>query len=673
MLSIPQLIGKDERLGVNTNQVAKFRNNFIMLGVCYYPEHWPEQKWAEDAALMRKMGIEWVRIGEFAWSRIEPARADWQFDWLDRAIDILSNAGLKIVMCTPTATPPKWLVDERPEILAWDESEKPRRFGSRRHSDFTNPAWREESRRIVEYVAERYGQKNGVAAWQLDNEYGCHDTVLSYAPCCRWAFRRWLEKRYRTIKALNEAWGAAFWSQEYGSFGQIDPPNLTVTEANPTHRLDYWRFASEQVAVYNRIQTEIVREMSPGRPITHNFMGFFTLFDHTRVAADLDFASWDSYPLGFTDKAMPWLSDDERRIYARTGHPDVAAFHHDLYRGLSHNGDFWVMEQQPGPVNWAAHNPAPAPGMVRLWTHEALAHGAGVVSYFRWRQSSVAQEQCHTGLNRPDGSLDTGGEEVVEVGGEIGFLDFANQRPDIATVAILFDDECDAAIKIQPQGQSFDYLRLAFTFYEAARRFGLDVDFLRPGDDATEHDLLLIPSQVIMDDRTADALLERTKPTIVGPRTGSRTRNHAIPKNLAPGPLADKLGIKITRVESLPDAVTDSITIGNQSYPVRHWRERIEGDANVISNFDDGDVALTEQDGWYYCGFWPEIEILENLINQALGGNLEPLPEGLRLRKRGDMTIATYRGEGEIELPADLGEPLIGETTMRRGDVAIFQ
>ena len=644
-----------------------------MLGVCYYPEHWPQTMWAQDAEDMRRIGIEWVRIGEFAWSRIEPSRGDWRFDWLDQAIDILAKAGLKIVMCTPTATPPKWLIDECPEILALDEHEQTRRFGSRRHYDFASPVWQDETSRIVEAVAKRYGGHPAVQAWQLDNEYGCHDTVLSYAPCCRWAFRDWLKNRYRNINELNEAWGCAFWSQEYSAFGQIDPPNLTVTEANPAHCLDYWRFASEQVANYNRLQADIVRQYAPGRPVTHNFMGFFTLFDHAKVAADLDFASWDSYPLGFTDERMPWLNDDERTAFARTGHPDVAAFHHDLYRGISRNREFWVMEQQPGPVNWAPHNPAPAAGMVRLWTYEAFAHGAGCVSYFRWRQAPFAQEQCHSGLNRPDGILDTGGIEASQVGSELKSLELAGQNVERAPIAILFDDECDAALRIQPQGQSFDYLQLVFAFYEAARRLGFDVDFLRPGDDATLHELVIVPAQVIMEEATAKALLDRSAPTIVGPRTGSRDRNHCIPANLAPGLLAERLGIKVTRVESLPTAVTDMLTFGNKSYPVRHWRERIEGDAATLASFSDGDAAMTAKDNWYYLGFWPDRELLEALISQTLKHAHGQLADGLRLRKRGKLTFATYRGSGEIILPEGLGDIVLGGMTMQQGDVAVLK
>jgi len=186
-----------------------------------------------------------------------------------------------------------------------------------------------------------------------------------------------------------------FWSQEYNDFSAIDLPNLTVTKPNPCHLLDFYRFSSEQVVRFNQMQCAILRAHSPGRPLIHNYMGFVMDFDHFALGADLDIASWDSYPLGFLDIGP--FSEADRRQYMRQGHPDMAAFHHDLYRRVG-RGAWWVMEQQPGPVNWADHNPAPLPGMIRLWSFEAFAHGAQTVSYFRWRHAPFAPETQHAGL-----------------------------------------------------------------------------------------------------------------------------------------------------------------------------------------------------------------------------------------------------------------------------------
>ncbi|MDP9103143.1 MAG: beta-galactosidase, partial [Pseudomonadota bacterium] len=519
----------------------------MKLGVCYYPEHWPEADWTADARAMADMGLSWVRIGEFAWSRIEPEPGRFDWGWLDRAVETLAAAGLKIVMCTPTATPPKWLVDAHPDMLAVDAHGRPRRFGSRRHYCFSSGAYRAECDRIVEAVAARYGQHPAVGAWQTDNEFGCHDTTISYSANAAHGFRNWLAQRYQSIDALNRAWGNVFWSQEYRTFDEIDPPFQTVTEANPSHRMDYNRFASDEVAAFNRRQTTILRPLSPGRDVTHNFMGFYTEFDHFELSRDLDFASWDSYPLGFLEQFSD--SAEEKLRYARQGHPDISGFHHDLYRGCG-RGRWWVMEQQPGPVNWARFNPAPLPGVVRTWSWEAFAHGAEVVSYFRWRQAPFGQEQLHAGLNRPDRVEDQGGAEARQVAGEIAAL---GPLPacDRARVALVFSYEADWHLKIQPQGQGFAWLRLAFEMYGALRQRGLDVDILPPDADFTGYSLIVCPSQPMLDEATLARLTASGAVVLLGPRTGSRTVDGHIPATLPPGPLQSVLPMKVVRVESL--------------------------------------------------------------------------------------------------------------------------
>ena len=625
-----------------------------MLGVCYYPEHWPEDTWAADAAAMAALGITYVRIGEFAWSCIEPRRDAFAWGWLDRALETLGGAGLKVVLGTPTATPPKWLIDERPEILPADERGRVLRFGARRHYCFSSPAWWEETQRIVEALGERYGNHPAVAGWQLDNEYGCHLTVLSYAPHCLPAFRRWLEARYGTIDALNTAWGAAFWSQTYRTFEQIDLPNLTVTEANPSHRLDFHRFSSDQVAAYNRLQAQILRRLSPGRFLVHNFMGFFTEFDHYPVARDLDVSSWDSYPLGHTDQRLP-LSAEEKRRWARSGHPDVAAFHHDLYRGMD-EGRWWVMEQQPGPVNWAPYNPAPARGMVRLWTWEAFAHGAEVVSYFRWRQAPFAQEQMHAGLNRPDGALDQGGEEARQVAQEMAVMDGALASRRQAPVAMLFDYEAVWTCEIQPQGQDFDYKSLSHLFYRCLRRRGLDVDILPPGAPLDGYALVVAPSLPIVRENAAAALEGCDATLLFGPRSGAKTESFQIPEGLPPGGLRRLVDMQITRVESLPPAVQDQLAWGNKRYPVGIWRERIVSDAaETVASFDDGEAAILVQNRSHYLGFWPDEAFLTDYLAalaEARGLPVQRLDEALRLRRLGDLTFAFNYGDRPLPAPA---------------------
>jgi len=631
-----------------------------MLGVCYYPEQWPETLWADDARRMADLGLKYVRIGEFAWSVIEPTPGSLNWDWLDRAVETLGEAGLKIVMGTPTATPPKWLVDRHPDVLPIDDHGRVRRFGSRRHYCFSSRTYRAESRRISTAVAERYGRYDAVAGWQTDNEYGCHDTVRSYSPDAAVAFRGWLKSRYGDVSVLNAAWGNRFWSMEYRSFDEIDLPMAAVTELNPSHRLDFFRFSSDQVASFNAEQVEILRRHSPGRFITHNFMGAFLDFDHHKTCETLDLASWDSYPLGFTDSLqMTGFTDAERVRYAATGHPDISAFHHDLYRGVG-RGRFWVMEQQPGPVNWALWNPGPAPGMVRVWAWEALAHGAEVVSFFRWRQAPFAQEQMHAGLNRPDNVLDVGGHEAAAVAQELE-MDWwrrvATAPAAQAPVALVFDYDTSWMHAIQPQGRSFSYLALVFTWYTALRQRGVDVDIVPPGRSLNGYRVVFVPSLPHISERSLQVFRAFTGLTVFGIRTGAKTESFQIPGDLAPGPLQALLPIKVPRVESLRPGVSRDVIVGNQRYTCGTWVETVESPStDVVGRFADGTPALVRGANRFYLAAWPTRQLASDVVQHVLdesGVASMVLPDCLRVRRRGDVTFAFNFGSDSQTAPAN--------------------
>ncbi|MEZ0348635.1 MAG: beta-galactosidase, partial [Thermus sp.] len=599
---------------------------------------------------MRELGLSYVRVGEFAWALLEPEPGRWDWAWLDEAVEVLAQEGLKVVLGTPTATPPKWLVDRYPEILPVDKEGRRRRFGGRRHYCFSSPVYREETRRVVTLLAERYGKHPGVAGFQTDNEYGCHGTVRCYCGRCQDAFRAWLEARYGSVQALNEAWGTAFWSQRYRTFQEVELPNLTVAEANPSHLLDYYRFASDQVRRYNRLQVEILRALAPGKFVTHNFMGFFTDLNPFPLGEDLDFASWDSYPLGFTD-LMP-LPEEEKLRHARTGHPDVAAFHHDLYRAVG-RGRFWVMEQQPGPVNWAPHNPSPAPGMVRLWTWEALAHGAEVVSYFRWRQVPFAQEQMHAGLNRLDYAPDVAFFEVRQVAEELNAL--ALPPLGRAPVALVYDPEAPWVYEIQPQGAEWNYLALVFLFYSALRRLGLDVDILPPGASLAGYRLVVVPSLPVVREEALSALKEAEGLVLLGPRSGSKTDAFQIPPELPPGPLQALLPLKVVRVESLPPGLVAEAEGPLGRFVLGLWREWVETSSPSLLRFADGGGALFREGRFLYLAAWPSPDLAVRLLaSLAEEVGLAPrlLPEGLRLRRRGSVVFAFNYGPEPQEVPA---------------------
>ncbi len=641
------------------------------LGVCYYPEHWPEAWWAEDARQMREAGITYVRIAEFAWSRIEPEPGRFEWEWLDHAIEVLGAAGLRVVMCTPTATPPKWLIDREPSILPVAEDGQVRGFGSRRHSSFSSEAWLRESRRICEAVASRYGASSPVAGWQIDNEFGCHDTVRSYGPEDLRAFRLWLRSRYGSIERLNEAWGNVFWSAELRDFDEVALPAGAVTETLPAARLDYQRFASNQVAQYCRMQSEILRRHSPGRFVTHNFMGRFTEFDHHEVMQTLDFACWDSYPLGFTEQ-FP-LDAGERALFAETAHPDIAAFHHDLYRGVG-RGRFWIMEQQPGPVNWAPWNPVPKPGMVRLWTWEAFAHGAEVVSYFRWRQCPFGQEQLHAGLQRPDRSRSAGGAEALRVAEELRRVAPSGPAAQ-APVALVFDYEAAWMLRIQPQGNDFNYYELCLRWYEAARRLGQDVDIVAPGTPLSGYRAVLVPSLPHVTDAALAALRDAAAALLIGPRSGSRTRDFAIPDSLPPGPLQALLPMRITQVASLRPALEHAVT-GTVSGAAVRWREWIETGAEVLARFDDDMPAVIASGRCLYVGCWPDRDLLDGAVRHVVaagGGEIVELPPGVRLRRHGSRRYAFNYGTDAWTLPGPASRRfLLGSATIAPQDLACW-
>lgn len=628
------------------------------LGVCYYPEQWPEPKWAEDAARMVALGLKWVRIGEFAWAKIEPKPDHFDWDWLDRAVETLGAAGLKVILCTPTAAPPKWLVDLYPDILPVGEDGTVRKFGARRHYCFSSIRYREEAARITGAVAGRYGQNPHVHAWQTDNEYGDHDTIHSYSPAAEAAFREWLEARYRTIAALNEAWGTSFWSMTYQGFDQIDLPNNLVEEPSPTHRVDFMRFSSDQVKSFNQAQVEIIRALSPGRPVTHNYMNQNTDFDHYAVGEDLDIASWDVYPMGGLVHGR--LSDADKARYLRVGDPDQTSFNHDLYRAVG-RGRMWVMEQQPGPVNWAASNPAPADGMVRLWTWLAWAHGCEMVSYFRWRQAPFAQEQFHAGLLLSDSTPDQGFREIEQVVAEARDLPATGPRAQ-ARVAFVLDYPSRWATLTLPQGRNYRANHIALDWYGALRRLGIDIDIIGQHSDVAGYGLVVAPDLVIADPAFVDRLAASGAKVLFGPRAGSKTEAMQTPERLPPGPLAQLLDFRVIRVESLPDYHAERLVTGNRILRAHHWRETLETRAGVLARFAgdyrDGAPALIGNDRARYLATLPEPESLREVMADTLDwAGIARLPDlgDLRLTRRGGLTFAFNYGAEPAQVPAAPG------------------
>ena len=614
------------------------------LGTCYYPEHWPREMWEKDALRMVELGLSWVRIGEFCWSRIEPQEGSFDFEWLDAVVEVLRRHNLDIIMGTPTATPPRWVLDKYPDMLAVDKMGNERKFGSRRHYCFSHLGYRKEAARITREIANRYGST--VQAWQTDNEYGCHDTTLSYSMAALIGFRDWLAQKYQSPNALNKAWGNVFWSMEINEFSDIELPNLTVTEANPSHVMDFRRYSSDQVVAFNSIQVNILREFT-SKPLIHNYMGRITAFDHYDVGADLDIASWDSYPLGFLEMVSD-ADESFKAKYAYQGDPDFQSFHHDLYRAVGRDR-WWVMEQQPGPVNWASYNPAPLKGMVRLWSWEAIAHGAETVCYFRWRQAPFAQEQMHAGLLRVDDEPAPAWEEIVELNDEINALTTIEQVT--SDVALIFDYPSQWAWEIQPQALNFDYFHEVFDTYSCLKKLGINVDICSSDDKKlNDYKIVFAPSLFL----TNNIIENCSAHLVLGPRFNSKTKDFQIPNPLPPN--VSGLNVVVERVETIRQNMSRRL---KKPGSVVRWIEDISHDASVIEETECGDPIVLQQNNKTYLAGCLDQEAKKRLFKKLLKDqNIEflEMPEGVRQRTtKNHRFIWNYSNESqnidEIMLP----------------------
>jgi beta-galactosidase len=619
------------------------------LGVCYYPEHWPEDRWPIYARQMRELGLTYARIAEFAWSRMEPSEGEWQWDWLDRAIDSLAQENLGVILGTPTGSPPPWLLTAHPSVLPVDNEGRIRTHGSRKHYDHSSHVYLSHCQRIVTAMAERYGNHDAILGWQIDNEWGESESTRSYSPASLTAFRIWLRDRYGSPEALTGAWGGAFWSQEYSAWDQIPLPNLTMNEANPSHLLDFYRFSSDAIVMFQNAQVDIIRQHSPGRFITHNGMGNFDEVDYYRVADTLDFMSWDSYPLGQTDKGL--LPGIDVLDWARVGHPDLIALNHDLIRGLKAGPGPIVMEQQAGQVNWVRSNPLPADGGVSLWTIQAWAHGCDSVCYFRWRAGTVGQELMHSGLLRHDESFDRGAVEIAD----LALPDDPLSAPQ-ARVVFLHDYESGWVADAQRHTAEWSSWMQMMLFFSTIRRLGVDVDFRHPDADLSGYDVIIAPSMQIVGMNRARHLASyaRDAHIIVGPRTAFRAETGQVHPDGQPGPLRGLLGCSLLNF----DGMWPGMTVEVDEEQVTTWAESYRPEAgHALFTYDDGPLkgqaAVVRNGNAITIGALGPI-LIGRVLAMALTEARIPvhvLDEGLRVSRRGGRTIWMNFNEDQRRLP----------------------
>jgi beta-galactosidase len=666
----------------------------MSIGVCYFPEHWPSERIKDDIEQMAATGIEYVRMGEFAWSRLEPDPDEFDFEWLERAISLIGNHGMQAVLCTPTATPPKWLVDEHPEILQEEADGTIRHYGGRRHYCFNSEVYQRESRRIIRKLASWFADDPVIAGWQTDNEFGCHGTIRCYCNDCASAFRQWLREKYGDIDRLNEAWGTAFWSQDLNSFAQIDPPRHTTAAHHPARLLDYYRFSSDSVVKYNRLQTELLREANSDWFVTHNFMSHFEALDAYDLCANLDFASWDSYPTGHVQVQRKQVSREE----LRTGDPDQIGLDHDIYRSAA-NAPFWVMEQQPGDINWPPYSPQPAAGAMRLWAHYATAHGADVVSYFRWRQCRMGQEQYHSGLLAQDGSPDAGLQDAMQAAADLNKLGESNDgssRDDgslplpVTEVAVLHSYDNAWAIGIERNTPDFDYWQHLNTYYRALRERSVSVDVIPPTADLAGYDAVIAPTLYLASTDLAthlDAYVDEGGELLMTMRSGVKDPYNKLHNAPQPGPLRDLVGADIDQHESIPAKLESEIAYDGQQFNCSVWNEWLSPVAescDVLGRYEgeraDGKAAIvhnTVGDGnAVYIGTWPDSDLASRLVGDLLDRagveTTKPLPKQVRFMRRNGLTwIANFRDEPlTVAAPAD-ATWFLGDAEVGACDVAV--
>jgi beta-galactosidase len=369
-------------------------------GVDYYPEHLPEERWGEDARLMKEAGLNVVRMGEFAWSLFEPRDGVYEFEWMDRAIYVLDQQGIDVVLSTPSAAPPPWLSQSYPEAIMVDANGHKLSTGGRRFTCPTSPIYRRLSIRIAQQLAEHYSHNPAVIGWQIDNELSYGASPRCYCENCRDSFRGWLRGKYGSLGKLNESWGTSFWSQTYTSWTQIPVPLPSGADHNPGLLLDYMRFQSDAYVTFLCEQVAVIRQICPHTFVTHNVsIPFMDTINNMDLAKHLDFLSEDTYP-GFW-RIMPYNNPPEGSradLFKPENIAMLSAWGYDAIRGQKNGDSFWVMEQQSGPSGQKIFSPAPRPNQLRLWVYQALARGARAITHFRWESCTFGAEEYWHGI-----------------------------------------------------------------------------------------------------------------------------------------------------------------------------------------------------------------------------------------------------------------------------------
>lgn len=626
----------------------------ILYGGDYNPEQWPEDVWHEDVRLMREAGVNLVTVGVFSWALLEPRPSEYDFGWLDRALDLLHAHGIYVDLATATASPPPWLALRHPESLPVTREGTTLWPGARQQYCPSSQAYREAAAGLVRQLATRYGEHPALAMWHINNEYGAH-VPACYCDASAHAFRAWLRQRYATIEALNAAWGTAFWSQRYASWDEINPPRSAPTFVNPTHQLDFQRFSSDALLDLFQMERAILTELTPRVPVTTNFMGFFKPVDYWKWAAHQDVISDDAY----TDPA-----DADA--------PLANAMRYDLMRSLGGARPWMLMEQAPSAVNWRACNVPKRPGQMRLWSLQAVARGAEGVMFFQWRQSRAGAEKHHSAMVPHTGTASRTWREVVALGADLRRLDEAREARVPAAVAILCDWENWWALELDshPSARLTLMDQLGW-YYRPLYAHNILADFVSPDADLSRYNVVLVPCLYLVRDGVGGHLerfVEQGGTLVMSFFSGIvDTNDHLWPDGYL-APFRSLLGLRIEELAPAAPGQTNSIAAADGlSYSCDLWSDVIalEG-ADVLATFERdyyaGCPAVTRhtfgQGRAYYLATRPERAYMDPLISGICGeAGVASQPSApdvevvRRVRADGSFLFALNHGLVRVELP----------------------
>ncbi len=580
-----------------------FQWSTISLGTCYYPEHWDKSLWADDLERMKAAGIRTIRIGEFAWSKVEPREGEFTYEFFDSFLEVACKAGMKVIFGTPTATPPAWLTEKYPEVLNCRMDGVKYRHGMRRHYNYNSPVYQKLSTRIVEKFAGHYASHPSVIGWQIDNEINCEVDVF-YSESDIVAFREYLKKKYGTLEKLNQELGMVFWNQEYTEWDEVYVPRTTIHDSsNPHLTLEYYRFVSESAISFCRMQSDIIRRYAkPGDFITTNGM-FNHLDNHRMMDEALDVYTYDSYP-----NFAYCLEEDP--IHSK-GLNDRKWSNH-LSRVRSVCPHFGIMEQQSGANGWNTRMeaPAPKPGQVTLWAMQSIAHGADFVSFFRWRTCTIGTEIYWHGILDYDNRDNRKLREIVGLNQTVQRMKDLAGAGYLASFGVLedYDNLWDADVDVWHSRLEKASKKEIFA---ASQLNHTPMEYVALSDDTEYEELkkypvLFYPHGLILTKRRAALLkmyVEKGGCLIVGARTGQKETHGRCVMEPMPGLLSELTGTVVEEF-TFVGAVDGTVCMDWKGSKLdtgifNDILENVDEDVKVLaryaSNYYEGKPALTER------------------------------------------------------------------------------